>query len=65
MSIPANCRTQVDSYFVNMLFYFNFNHINHVLNEINVSLDLVLSNIYLIVSKDPDPLLSLETPPDT
>lgn len=42
-----------------MLSYFNFNQLNHVLNENNATLDLVLSNIHLNVSNDPDPLLPL------
>jgi len=46
ISLPINCTFQVDSYFANMLSYFNFNQLNYVLNENNVTLDLVLSNVH-------------------
>jgi len=60
LSLPINSTSQIDSYFVNMLSYLNFNQLNHVPNENNVILDLVLSNVHLNVSNDPDPLLPLD-----
>jgi len=59
-SLKINCTSQVDSYFVNMLSYFNFNQLNHVHNENDVTSELVLSNAHLNVSNDPDPLLPLD-----
>jgi len=43
-----------------MLSYFNFNQLNHVLNDNDVTLDVVLSNAHLNVFNDPDPLLPLD-----
>lgn len=43
-----------------MLSYFNFNQLNQVRNENDVTLDLVLSNAHLNVFNDPDPLLPLD-----
>jgi hypothetical protein len=60
LSLPINCTSQVEYYFVNMLSYFNFNQLNHVLNVNDVTLDLVLSNVHLNISNDPEPLLPLD-----
>jgi hypothetical protein len=59
-TLPINCYLHIDSYFISMLPYFNLNQFNYVRNYNNVTLDLVLSNIYACVSNDPDPLLSID-----
>jgi len=55
-SLLSNCTSQLDSYFINILSYFNLNQFNHIFNEN----DVVLSIVHLNVSKDPDPLLPLD-----
>ncbi|KAL4107986.1 hypothetical protein QTP88_018251 [Uroleucon formosanum] len=59
-SLPIICNSPIDSYFISMLSQFNFNQFNLLRNNNNVTLDLVLSNIHLSVSNEPDPLLPID-----
>jgi len=54
-SLPIICNSPIDSYFISMLSQFNFNQFNLLRNNNNVTLDLILSNINLSVSNEPDP----------
>jgi hypothetical protein len=54
-SLPIICNSPIDSYFISMLSQFNFNQFNLLRNNNNVNLDLVLSNIHLSVSNEPNP----------
>lgn len=54
------CNSPIDSYLVSMLSQFNLNQFYLLRNNNNVTLNLILSNIHLSVSNEPDPLLPID-----
>lgn len=48
--LPTNCTSPIDSYFVSMLSYFCLSQYNLFANHNNNILDLILSNIHLVVT---------------
>lgn len=58
-TLPVNCHSQTESFFISMLSYYNLSQYNCIQNFNNIMLDLVLSNIHLAVNIDPDPLLPI------
>jgi hypothetical protein len=58
-TLPVKFNSNIESYFISMLSQLNLNQYNCIRNHKNVSLDLVLSNVHVNVSNDPDPLLPI------
>lgn len=56
----TNYSSQIESYFVSILSYFNLSQFNCIHNYDNVKLDLVLSNAHVITTVDPNPSLHID-----